>query len=147
MTSDSVISPQEPAKRPALVWLISIFYVLSVGWTIFSYFMIFSGAIPQTEQVKAYYQSLTIIDYVPSLVIGTAYLVGAILLFLLKKPAFLLFLITFGVNLVFTVYQIFATNWLSAIGGPGLCGAIFGYIINIAIIVYSKRLIDKGVLR
>jgi hypothetical protein len=144
-------TPQEPppiaVKRPALVWVISIFYILSAGWVVLSFALIHSGAIPLNEAQQEYFRSQTILDYGSTVVIGALNLVGAILLFLLKKPAFHLFATAFGVGLAFTAYQIVAKNWLGAIGGPGLVGAVIGWGISIAIIVYAKRLISRGVLR
>jgi hypothetical protein len=143
--------PQEPppiaVNRPALVWVISIFYFLSAGWVILSFALIHSGTIPLNEAQKEYFRSQTILDYGSTLVIGVSNLVGAVLLLALKKPAFHLFATAFGVGLALTVYQIFAKNWLGAIGGPGLVGAVIGWGISIAIISYSKRLISRGVLR
>ena len=50
-------------KRPAWVWIISIFYIISAVWTLFSFFLIFSGALPLPPQQAAYFRSLTSIDY------------------------------------------------------------------------------------
>ncbi len=113
----------------------------------FSFLLIFSGSIPLNEAQKEYFQSQSPVDYGSTFLIGTANLVGAVLFFLLKKPAFHLFATAFGVGLVLTIYQIFTKNWLGAIGGPGLIGAIIGWGISIAVIVYAKRLIDRGVLK
>jgi hypothetical protein len=147
MTTPVENPPPVPAKRPALVWIISIFYFVSAGWTMLSFLLIFSGAIPLNEAQKEYFQSQSPVDYGSTLLIGTANLVGAVLLLLLKKPAFHLFATAFGVGLLLTVYQIFTKNWLGAIGGPGLIGAIIGWGISIAVILYAKRLIDRGVLK
>jgi FtsH-binding integral membrane protein len=147
MTTPTELPPPGPVKRPALVWVISIFYFLSAGWTILSFLLILSGAFPMNEAQKEYFQSQSPVDYGSTFLIGTANLVGAVLLLLLKKPAFHLFATAFAVGLVLTGYQIFTKNWLGAIGGPGLIGAIIGWGISIAVIVYAKRLIDRGVLK
>ena len=147
MAAITEVPPLIPTKRPTLVWVISIIYVVSAGWTILSFVLVFSGAIPLNETQKAYFASQTIFDYGTTLLTGTANLVGAVLLFLLKKPAFYLFATAFCAGIAVTVYQIFAKKWLGAIGGPGLIGVVIGWGINIAIIVYSRRLISRGVLR
>jgi hypothetical protein len=139
--------PPVPAKRPALVWVISIFYFLSAGWVLLSFFLIYSGAIPLNEAQKAYFQSQTFFDHASTVVIGASNLTGAVLLFLLRKQAFHFFVAAFSVGLALTLYQIAAKNWLGAIGGPGLVGAMIGWGISIAIILYSKRLTTRKLLK
>ncbi len=144
-------TPQElppiPGRRPALVWVISIFYFLSAGWVLLSFSLIYSGAIPLNEAQKAYFQSQTVFDHGSTIVIGASNLVGAILLFLLRKQAFHFFVAAFSVGLALTLYQIVAKNWLGAIGGPGLVGAVISWAISVAIIIYSKRLTARKILK
>jgi len=63
----------EPAlrKRPKLVWIISIFYILSAGWTVLSFALIHSGAIPINEAQKAYFDSQNIFDNILTLAMGS----------------------------------------------------------------------------
>ncbi|MBE2179053.1 MAG: hypothetical protein IAE97_01080 [Chthoniobacterales bacterium] len=139
--------PPLPTNRPALVWVISIFYVVSVGWVALSFALIFSGLIPLTDVQKAYFQAQTVFDYESTALIGGANLVGAVLLLLLRRQAFPFFLTAFSFGLIQTLYQIVTKNWLGAIGGPGLVGAVIGWGISIAIILYTWRLVSKGVLK
>lgn len=139
--------PPLPINRPALVWVISIFYFVSAGWVLLSFALIFSGLIPLTDVQKTYFQAQTVFDYGSTALIGGANLVGAVLLFLLRRQAFPFFLTAFSFGLIQTLYQIVTKNWLGAIGGPGLVGAVIGWGISIAIIVYTWRLVSKGVLR
>ena len=144
-------NPQTPTplvgKRPGLVWTISIFYFLSAGWVILSYALIYSGAIPLNHAQKQYLQSQTFLDSAFSVLIAASNLAGAVFLFELKKPSLPLFAAAFGIGLALTAYQILAKNWLGAIGVAGLIGAVLGWCISIAIIIYSKRLIRRGILR
>jgi len=134
-------------KRPKLVWVISIFYILSAGWTILSFALIYSGAISISVAQKAYFDSQNIFDNTLTLVMGSINILGAILLFLLRRHAFHCFLTAFSIGVLMGVYQIIFKNWLGAIGGPGLVGAIIGWFISIAIILYSNKLIKKEILR
>ena len=147
MTTSIDTPPPVPVKRPTLVWIISIFYFISAGWTMLSFLMLFTGAIPLNDAQREYFQAQSLIDYASTIIIGTANLVGAVLFLLLKKPAFHLFATAFSVGLLLTVYQIFTKDWLGAIGGPGLIGAAIGWSLNIAVIIYAKRLINRGVLK
>ena len=147
MTTISESPPPIPRKRPALVWVISIFYFVSAGWTILSLALIYSGVIPLKEAQKTYFDSQTLCDHGSTLVVVVTNLAAAVLLFLLKKPAFHLFATAFFIGLMLTVYQVIVKNWLGVIGGPGLVGAIIGWGINMAIIIYSRRLISRGVLK
>jgi hypothetical protein len=139
--------PPLPRQRPVLVWVIAIFYWLSAGWTMLSFALIFSGLIPLNDAQKTYFDSQTLFDYGSTFLVGTANILGAIALFSLKRSAFPLFASAFGIGISLVIYQIFAKNWLEAVGGPGLVGAIIGWGISISIIIYSKRLITRGLLR
>lgn len=66
---------------------------------------------------------------------------------MLKRYAFHFFASRFGLGLIFVGYQIVAKNWLGAIGGPGLVGAGIEWSISVAIILYSNRLIKRGILK
>ena len=133
-------------KRPKLVWVIAIFYFISVGWTLFSFVSIYSGLIPVNEAQAVYFESQTIIDILFTIVIGLLNFVGAIFLFLLRRSAFHLFLSAFVFGLMMTVYHIMFKNWLAAIGGPGIIGAIIGWGIAIATILYARKLIRAEIL-
>jgi hypothetical protein len=139
----------EPAlrKRPKLIWIISIFYIFSAGWTVLSFALIYSGAIPINEAQKAYFDSQNIFDNILTLAMGSLNILGAILLFLLRRHAFHCFLAAFFIGALMTVYHIMFKNWLGVIGGPGLIGAVIGWFISIAIILYSNKLIKKEILR
>lgn len=134
-------------NRTILVWVISVFYFVSAAWVIWSVVGIFTGVIPLNDAQKEYFQSQSILDYGFPLLLGATNLTAAVLLFFLRKPAFYLFLTTFTVGIVVTIYQIFARDWLGVVGDSGLKAAVIGWIINIAVILYSKRLIDRGILR
>lgn len=45
-----------------------------------------------------------------------------------------------------TVYHIFFKNWLVAIGGQDIIVAIIGWTINIAALIYVRKLIKYNTL-
>lgn len=141
------VTRAESRKRSKLVWIIAIFFILSAGWTLLSFILIHSGAIPINEAQKAYYDSQNIFDIILTLAMCSINILGAFLLFLLKRHAFHCFLTAFSIGLLMTVYHIIFKNWLVAIGGPGLVGTLIGWIISISIILYSNKLIKREILR
>ena len=148
MNNELPISPQlRQKKRPKLVWVITIFYLISVGWTLLSFALIYSGFIPVNEAQAVYFRSQNTIDMLFTIVIGLLNFGGALLLFLLRRKAFHLFLFPFLLGLLMTVYQIIFKNWLAAIAGPGLIGPVIGWGISIAVIIYARKHAKAGTLK
>ena len=135
-----------PVKRPPLVWVISILYFISAGTYFLSLALIFSGAASIDAQSQ-YFQSLTVLDHAVAFVAVALNLLGAVFLLLLKKPAFWLFLAAFGIDTAAVIYQIFAKHWLDANEGPNLAISVITFCISIGVILYSKRLVGKGILK
>ncbi len=133
-------------KRPGWVWAISIFFFFSAGWTLLSFYLIYTGTVSLNPAQQAYFNNLTILDYSLTILMGFANLVGAISLFLLRKVALYLFVTALFANLLMTVWHIVFKGWAVAIGAPGLLGAIIGLGILVAVCFYSWRLTKSGVL-
>ncbi|MDA0238266.1 MAG: hypothetical protein O3B03_07110 [Proteobacteria bacterium] len=131
-------------RRPIGVWLVSAFYLLSAGWTLLSFALIFGGAIKITAAQEAYFASLSGVDWFFSLAIGVVGFSAAVCLFLLRRVALALFPIALALNLAFTAVHVMRTNWAEALGGAGLVGALFGWLILVAVIVYTRRLAKRG---
>jgi hypothetical protein len=141
-----LVDQNQSKKRPGWVWAISIFFFLSAGWTLVSFFLINTGAVTGNAEQEAYFSSLTVVDYGLTILIALANLLAAVALFLLKKIAFYLFLTAFGANLLLTAWHTATKGWVAAIGGAGLVGALIGWILVIAVCIYSWRSIQRGVL-
>ena len=134
-------------KRPAWVWVITIFYVLSVGFTLVSFLLVLSGALPMTPAQRAYFAGLGPLDYAMSLGLGLLTLTATVLLFVLRKAAVPLFAASLFLNLGFTLAHALTTIWAQALGGSGLVGALTGWGILAAVALYSRHLRQAGVLR
>ena len=78
--------------------------------------------------------------------LGIAGISAAVCLFLLRKVAVLLFAVALTLNLGLTAFQIARTNVLEATGGPGLAGAVLGWLILVVVIAYTRRMAKRGVL-
>jgi len=133
-------------RRPIGVWVVSSFYVLSAGWTLFSFALIFGGAIKITPAQEAYVSSLSALDWFFSLAIGAVGISAAACLFLLRRVAVPLFAAALALNVMVTVRHVVQTTWSEALGGAGLMGAMFGWLIMVVVIIYARRLAERGVL-
>jgi hypothetical protein len=133
-------------KRPILVRVISLFFLLSAIWTLLSFYLILSGTIPLQPAQKAYFDGLTPIDYASTIVVGLLNMTAAVMLFLLRRIARDLFLASFGISFVLAVLHTTTKGWAEALGGPGLIGALIGYVLVIGVCIYAWRLSARGVL-
>ena len=146
MSPTGAAVPGNERRRPPWVWAISIFYFLSAGWITLSILIVRSGAIPMTDAQRQYFDSLSPFDYAYTIGLGGLNLVGAVFLLLLRRQAYPCFLCAFVLGLLVTGYQIVAKHWLSAMNPPGLVGVSIGWAIAIAIILYVRALVRRGVL-
>jgi hypothetical protein len=134
-------------KRPGWVWVISIFFFLSAGWTLLSFLLVHSGAVSSNAAQIAYFDSLSALDYISSVGIGFANFIGAISLFLLRKISFYLFASALGANLLLIFWHAATKGWVAALGSAGLVGAALGLGLLFAVCAYCRRLLQQGVLR
>ena len=141
---DAVAQP--PAKRPKPVWVVFLFYLLSVVYTALSFFLIFSGSIPVTPEQAAYLRNLSVFDWTITTLTAALNLAGAVSIFLLRKIAFPLFATSLGLAILQTLVHAFTTNFVAALGGPGALGVVIGFTISIAVCAYAWRLKARGTL-
>lgn len=134
-------------KRPALVWIISIFFLVSAGYTLYAFILLISGAVYLNPQQEMYLASLSYFDYITTIGIGVLNLGGAVALFLLRKQAPYFFLGGFILGLASTVYHAVEKGWMVAIGGPGLVGSFLFQVVMITIVIYAFRLRKRGILK
>ena len=136
----------ESKKRPGWVWAISIFSFFSAAFTLFGFYLIYSGKIPLQPAQKAYFESLTFVDMSLTILIGLTNLIGAVLLFRLRKQSFYLFAISLVANLSMTAWHIFSKGFIAAMPSGGLIGMLIGWGMLVAVCVYTKKLEKTGVL-
>jgi hypothetical protein len=134
-------------KRPKWVWAISIFYFLSAVYTLLSFYLVHSGAVTVSGATHQYLASMTALDYVFSILLGVAGLVGAVTLFFLRKVAYFFFLGSLILNILMTVWYALSNNLLAALpGGTAVIGMIIGWGMLLAVCIYIKKLSKLGVL-
>jgi hypothetical protein len=127
--------------RPGWVWVISIWYAISVPWELFSLYMLWSGSVPLAQ--KAYFGEWTFFDYALSVILTLLTLSAALVLFLLRKQAVALFSIALAWNITASVWRMATKGWIT---GTILLSVISSCGILIAVCIYSRRLAKVGVL-
>jgi hypothetical protein len=143
-------------RRPVLVWIICVYYVISTVTGLF-----FLASMPFIADLKSgtpgvhdYLAHETVVDYAVPFVSLVLNLVGAVLLFRMRRQA----LYWFGGNLALSVlhfgYQLLFHNALFAAANIStrlfvtmLCNILFVFVIRLAVVVYVGYLYQKRVLR
>ena len=133
-------------KRPAWVWVIFCFYLLSAGFTLLSFFLIFSGRIRVTEAQRTYFANLSALDFLATVGLAVLVLIAATSLFFLHRVAVRLFAIVLACNVGFTILHLLSSNFVEASGGRGVTGMIGAWIVLVAILLYAMRLSKRGIL-
>jgi membrane protein implicated in regulation of membrane protease activity len=69
------------------VWVVFAFYLLSAGWTLLSFALIWSGTITLGHAQREYFAKLGFLDYLTSLGVACLSIAAALLLFRLRRAA------------------------------------------------------------
>ena len=112
-----------PNKRPVLVWLVSISYIIyfgfycGLGMAILGYLRFrMSPRKWKAEQGMPLGKMLSAENLIPDFIFLALYIAVAIMLFRLKKGAFYLLLVTFGLENVRITYYVCVEGWRRTIG-------------------------------
>ena len=144
---ETLIVHSEPRRRrPKLVWVVFLWYLLSGGYTLLSFALIYSGIVSLRAEAAAYLTSLSPLDQAATVLLLLLNLGGAVALLLLRKVAFQLFAVALTLSLVLTIIHTFAKGLVPALGGGGTVGLVLGYGVGILVCVYSWRLRARGAL-
>ena len=132
--------------RPLAVWVISIFYLLSIASTLVSLAAIVTGIVHVTAEQQRYFASLGPVDYVGNSVILLISAWAVVELFLMRKAAVRAFMIALVMNVGLTIFHLLATNWQEAVGRTGLFTVIMSWCVSVGVLLYAKKLQRRGVL-
>jgi hypothetical protein len=137
------------AQRPKLVWVIAIFYVLSAGWVVLSFILIYTGFVQLNAAQRMYFNNLGIFDWVSTVGEAMLTLTGTALLFILRKSAIWLFVAALTLAVLLTARTIFLSRspFLEALGRSGSFGMLMGWGIYLVVIWYASKLRQAGTLR
>ena len=138
-------------KRPKAVWLITGYYLFFAAYALLMFiYLIPAGKVPLSEAQKIYFDNLTSVDYFLIITTLIIYISGSISLFLLRKVAYPLFLGALALKFLGTALLVskkdYLNSWLAAVGASGYVNALIIWGILIAVCIYTKRLINRGVL-
>jgi hypothetical protein len=129
------------------VWVIAIFYLLSIASTLVSLAAVVTGIESVTPAQKRYFDSLGPIDYLGNLLILLISGWAVVEFFLLRRAAVRAFVIALAMNVALTAFHLMATNWREAAGGSGLPTVIVSWIVSVAVLLYARNLERRGVLK
>jgi hypothetical protein len=141
----TAMSEQSSPKRPVLVWIICIFYLIATFFTALSLFLVISGRVPASPEQASFFSNLKPIDYLLSVTIMFLNICGVIALFGLRKEALYLFLASLGVNIASYASLFTTTNAETLSANIG--SILFGWLLAGAVCFYTWRLKTSGVLR
>jgi hypothetical protein len=129
------------------VWVIAIFYLLSIASTLVSLAAMVTGIVPATPAQQRYFDSLGPVDYLGNLLILLISAWAVVEFFRMRKAAVRAFVIALAMNVGLTAFHLIATNWREAAGGSGLATVIVSWIVSVGVLLYAQKLLDRGVLR
>ena len=141
-------------RRPGLVWVIFLFYVLSSAWALLTQLLLQLGLYPVPPEQQAVVSNVSAAARLFGIGLTLLSVVAATYLWLLRKVALQLFLIScvFGVSSI--LWQMLPGGAYHALLGQGplmsaliLFGISVGVLIKIAICAYVWRLHRRGVLQ
>ena len=92
--------------RPIGVWIISIFYLLSIASTLVSLASVITGVVEVTPAQRQYFDSLGPVDYLGNLLILLISAWAVIELFLLRNAAVRAFIIALVMNVGLTAFHL-----------------------------------------
>ncbi len=133
-------------RRPLPVWVVFLFYSLSSVYSIVSVFFITSGVFELTAEQQGYVARFKTFDMVIGYFVAATTLVGAFLLFRLKKAAVPTLFLALVVN-VFSTAVFYLRNDPSTVIDPsGLLYQAGGMALFAVVCLYARHLARRGVL-
>jgi len=133
-------------RPPVVVWVVFFWVLLTSGYTLLSFWLIYVQAVPVSPEVAAYLASRSALDRVGTALVLLLNLGGAVALVMLRKAALGLFSAALVVSLLLTVISVLSRGFLAALGGPGSVGLVVAYVVAIAVCLYVWRLWRRGIL-
>ena len=128
------------------VWVISIFYLLSIASTLVSLAAVVTGIVEVTPAQRRYFTSLGPVDYLGNSLILLISGWAVVEFFFLRKAAVRAFVVALVMNVALTAFHLLATNWKEAAGGSGLLTVIVSWIVSVGVLLYARTLQRHGVL-
>jgi hypothetical protein len=126
---------EEPTmRRPAWVWVISVYYWSMFVFSYVGLFLILSRLIPVPDAIGARVNTLSTIEWVVLVVQSFIAVSGATTLFFLRKPAYPVFVTGFAIGVGWLLWR-----------SPSLM-SVLGMTILAAVCLYTRTLSKQGKL-
>ena len=128
------------------MWVIALFYLMSIASTLVSLAAVLTGIVAVTPEQQRYFDSLGPVDYLGNVLILLISAWAVVEFFLMRKAAVRAFVIALIMNVGLTAFHLLATNWREAAGGSGLATVIVSWIVSVGVLLYAKQLLHRGLL-
>ena len=133
-------------KRPILVWVIFLFYLVSSIQVIVGMFFVAAGGVDMAPAQQAYLAKFSVADRIIGYLNAAVTLVGVTLLFGLRRQAVNVLALAFALNLFSTAVVWLKTDPAAVIAPAGLVAQAVGIILFGAVVFYAWRLDKRGML-
>lgn len=131
-------------KRPILVWVIFLFYLVSCVQVIVELFFVTAGGVEMAPAQQAYLAKFSVMDRVIGYVNAGVTLIGVTLLFSMRRIAVNVLALAFALNLFSTAVVWFKTDPASVTAPAGLVTQAVGILLFGAVVYYAWRLDKRG---
>src|SRR5262245_2406889 len=133
-------------RRPVLVWVVFLWFVVSASYTLRSFALIFSGRVTLSDEASRYLSNLSPLDYAVTILALLLNVVGGVALLLLRRSAPCLFSAALLLNVASVALHALTKGLVTALGAGGPIGLILGYVISALVCLYAWRLYARGML-
>lgn len=138
--------PKTGQKRPFWVWLIFAFYLFSGVMNLSMLWLILTGDVNLSPEELSMARKTSLAWTLGGL-LPLANIAGAVSIFLLRKMAFYIFSGMFIAGLANGMLQFVLLDWsLQTVSGQGLSQVGIGYLITLAVCIYTYRLKKQNIL-
>ena len=71
-------------------------------------------------------------------------MIAVVNFFLLRRVSVVLLSVALLLNVAYQAFHVMWTNVIEAVGGAALVGGLLGWVIQVAVIVYARRLAKRA---
>lgn len=136
-----------PVKRPALVWLISSFYISAGLWALLAYYQMSSGLAPLPPSILAHFADYSEFDYQLLMSVAALNVIAGVLFLLLRRESVYVFAFKFVAGVLLTVWDALTKGGMDASSAEYMIVALMLWSASAAVCFYAWHLMRKGVLR
>jgi len=133
-------------RRPILVWIIFIGYTVVSLANIGLMFLLTSGLYDLSLEQRRLLSGMSVFDRVIGYMLAAMLIVGAFLLFRLKKRAVSVLLLTLALDVAAKLVTIIRYDLAESVSTAGLAGPLVGSFILGLVCVYARTLDRRGLL-